>query len=73
MKFNEFPELLVDGLFIVPYISAACLSTPDTLSMRLTMPSITGIFPRCSLHGHTWGKRSICFQAIHFENKVDSS
>lgn len=33
MTSNEFPELTADGL--VPGISAACLSTPDTLSVRL--------------------------------------
>lgn len=31
----EFPELPVDGLWLVPGVSAAHLSTPDTLSMSL--------------------------------------
>ena len=30
---NEYPELPLDGLWLVPGVSAACLSTPDTLSV----------------------------------------
>lgn len=53
---NEFPELPPDGLWLVPGVSAACLSTPDTLCVSFSAGR--PFHPESETAANTWMDRT---------------